>query len=314
MLSQNINHTDLTIGIINHNDIFLCHRLLQKLYALDINPQCIRIFDNEPKDLRCGESKISTTSIQIDNMLQCNLIINLQSQAFIKQYSADILAQDIKIIDLSACFMDEIPLSCRLDAANIAKSNLISCPNGFIISMYKIIHYIRDILSINDDCISIAAYKGYHAKDVNTLLDETKMTFFEPKLENFCFNQQIAFNAFINTQESELKQLKSLINGNILYHSINIPILNIDGACITINSANIRKAIKSEIFNMASHYDKELCISYKGSMMEASHENRIYIHEDIQCSQDGKAFSMFIYFDTFEIQISELIRLIQIIA
>lgn len=300
-----------TIGIIANKDI-LCHRVLQRLSKLNLDKSCLRIFNNEPCTLRYGESSVKTESLEEEKFLQCDLIINLVNNEFMLKYGADILAENIRVIDLSSQFIDDIQLSVSI---NEMASNLVMCPNGFIIALHKFIEHMKQVINIKNICI--AGYRGYTDYNAgDALLDETKRTFFEPRINNHSFDNQIAFNAFANTKDVDIRCIKKIIRSpmNFNYNSVNIPILNLEGAVIYMSTDDEdgRSSIKSDAIIKSMECDpNKFCISSRGSVLEASHESQIYIHG---INVSNKTVSMFIYFDPFEQQISELTRLVELVV
>ena len=297
------------IGVCIDKSSF-CHRFLQKLSSLGLKSDALCLFLDEKRTVQYHDQIITTRPLNLANMEDCTLIVNICVSEFIDKFSADLLSKGIKIIDLSTAFIKELDISTGLSDM---PSNLVLCSDGFSIGLHKLISFVDKM--VNFSSISIARYSGYKDDESSkSLLDETKRTFFEPRIDGSVFEHQIAFNAWISKNNSEIEYIKKTIPKAITvsYNSVNIPILNLDGAALYMHCTdNIKQSIVNEVTISVSNANAidGFVLSQKGSMLEAAHETQIYI-SDISLS--GSVFSMFVYMDPAEQQIQEVIRVIRL--
>lgn len=295
-----------TIGIIADDGI-LCHRLLTKLAEHEFPQIRLKILCIEPRTMRYGKvASIKTISMTVDNVTACDIIINLADDQYARQYAPDVLANNLKFIDLSDAFIDEIKLSIRDDILN-----LVACPTGFAIALHRYMSFIQRIIDVTN--VNIAGYHGYiNYQEGNELLDETKKVFFEPRVDGNVFEHQIAFNAFVNNDIYHAKCIKKTMSGlQYQYHGVNIPILNLEGMMLYMTCGDdLSKKVQSDISSAIGDSDF-IALSHKGSMLEVSHEDRLYI-SNINYNND--VMSCFIYFDPFAQRIYELMRLLKVLA
>lgn len=288
-----LSFSDKKIGILGTSGQ-VGRRIVSMLAEYGFPKDQVTLVAQNPTQLSYGHANVVCKLLDRIALNEFDIVLNCMPSEVTRNYISEMWHENCFIVDLSSAFRMEadVPLIVpEVNGDQVKASNLVASPNCIAAPLSLVLHPIlKELHDVHQVAVSTyQSVSGAGNAAINALLDETKKSFFDPKVKPEFFEKQIAFNLlpkigefdenYATSEEIKIEQETNKILSRTLPISVvavRVPVLL--SHCIALHLA-------CQFKNMQS-IENVLCeapgVGYVPdgkymSPIEAAHEELVYV-------------------------------------
>ena len=266
-------------------------RLTSLLAQNNIPQENLTLISRTPTKVSYNTGSIQSEMIDRVSLGNFDVIFNAMPSEVLKQYMGDLWNNRCIIIDKSSAFRSEAPLIVpEVNGDAVLGHRLASSPNCVAIPLSLVLNAILPELQ-NITQVAVSTYQsvsGAGDKGMTALLDETKKSFFDPKVTPEHFEKQIAFNLLPkigefdqNYSTDEENKIESEVN-RILGTKLPISVIAVRVPVLISHSIAVHIACKCKNLTAIAAALSQKGVNYVAdgnyiTPIEAAHEDDVYV-------------------------------------